>query len=155
MILWMLACGAEKKIFDPEVTESPVPVAGFYDVTVAEEWDGDCNLDDPVTCEAPEQEWEADPRGDVLILYQDYWTPSSCVLTGLDFVCDDGSWNESRAQVTKTVEGTFTEDGEVSGVKAVELDCGGAGCDILEEMYGQRLDVPCRVEAAFEGSLGD
>lgn len=154
-MIWLLACvqetGGRNNPQPDDIEIAPIP--GFYEVSLAEEWEGDCNLDDFATYDEPEQEWEALPRGAVLILYQDYWAPNSCTLDGMDFSCDDGSWSESRAQVDKTIEGSFVLDGTLTGRKVVELDCGGSGCDILEEMFGNRLGVPCRIEAPFEGVL--
>jgi hypothetical protein len=153
----LLACAPQPAdTGSPAVDTAPVPWAptkGAYAVTVADAWDGDCDFDDPATYEAPAQEWTFDPRGDVLIVYRDFWTPTACTLDGAAFGCDDGSWEEGRMQVTRRVEGEFPDEASVRGALVVELDCGGTGCDTLQDTYGRRLDFPCRSEAAFEGTL--
>lgn len=152
-LLLLLACGGDDSAARAAPGEEGSPVAGAYAMTVADAWSGTCDLDDPATYEAATQEWTFDPRGDVLILYRDFWTPLTCTLDGLAFSCDDGSWNGGRMEVTRLVEGTFTASGTVGGQLVVELDCGGAGCDELQETYGRDLTFPCRAEAAFSGAI--
>ncbi len=154
MILALLACApADPSLPGDAAPAEPTPGAGAFAVTVAEEWEGDCDFEDPATYQDPEQDWMFDPRGDVLILYKTFWEPLSCELSGVDFVCDDGSWESGRMQVTLLVEGTFPTEATVEGALVVELDCGGAGCDSLQDLYGRRLDFPCRSEAPFEGAV--
>jgi hypothetical protein len=155
MIFALLACApAEPEpTADTATVEVPVPVAGRYTIELAEEWEGDCQLDDPATYDDLVQEWTFDPRGDVLVLYLDFWNLTSCTLDGLDFSCDDGSWSGGRAEVQKRIEGTLTPTGRVEGQRVLELDCGGPGCDTLQDSYGRRLDFPCRAEVPFEGAV--
>lgn len=153
MILALLACAPAPTPEAPAPTEQ-APVAGTFAVTVSEEWEGDCEFEDPATYQTPEQTWTFDPRANgVLILSPGLWDVLSCALDGPDFTCDDGSYEEGRAQVTRLVEGAFTSDTAVAGALVIELDCGGAGCDALKDAYGRRLEFPCRSEAAFEGTL--
>lgn len=156
MILLLFAC-AQPAPEDtagtplPPADVPPVPAAGDYAVEVAGTWEGDCRFEDPATYQPPEQVWTADPRGEVLVLYLDYWTPVACSLDGLDFTCDTGSWAADRMQVTHTLAGAFSADETVAGAIVLELDCGGAGCDTLQDLYGNRLSFPCRAEAPFTG----
>lgn len=154
MIFALLACAHPDPVSpgDPAAAE-PAAGAGTFAVTVAAEWEGDCDFEDPATYQEPEQEWSFDPRDDVLIVYTGFWEVASCSLEGADFRCDTGSWGGGRAQVTLLLEGTFPSEDTVEGARVVELDCTGAGCDSLKELYGRRLDFPCRSEARFEGRL--
>jgi hypothetical protein len=153
LALSLLGCDGPASDEAPASAPDPTPTAGVYAMTVAEEWEGDCDFQDPATYEAPEQEWTFDPRDDVLIFYEDFWTPLYCTLDGLDFSCDDGSRSEGRFRVTRLVEGTFPDAQTVSGAVVVQLDCSGTGCDTLKDLYGRGLDVPCEAQAAFDGVL--
>lgn len=155
MMLLLLACtGTDTE--ETAMPDAPVaaPVGGTYTVTLGDTWVGSCDLADAATHGDVEQEWTVDPRGDTLIVYLDYWSPISCALDGFDFGCDDGSWSGGRAQVTRRVEGSFPTDARIEGALVLELDCGGAGCDTLKDMYGRGLEFPCRSEVEFEGVLG-
>jgi hypothetical protein len=154
VILLLASCAAVDS--GEDATETGVPAAppvgaGAFTMTIADTWAGDCEFDDPATYQ-PAQEWTFDPRGDVLVLYKDFWTLVSCTLDGAEFLCDDGSYQESRMQVTKEIEGSFATGTTVEGALVVELDCGGNGCDSLKDLYGKKLDFPCRAEAPFSGT---
>lgn len=157
MILALLACGPTEPSGDGDATDTPdvapevEPVGdGTFVMTIADTWEGDCDFDDPSTYQ-PAQAWTFDPRGDVLVLYKDFWSLVACDLAGADFSCDDGSWQQSRMQVTREIEGRFSSETSVEGALVIELDCGGNGCDELQYLYGRRLDFPCRAEAPFSG----
>lgn len=137
---------------EPAADAEPRPEGGAYAVSVADTWEGDCELTDPATGEAPEQEWTLAPSASGMVLYPDFWNVLVCSLDGEAFVCDDGSWSTPRAEVGRRVQGQFAGPDTIEGALVLTLDCKNSGCDELEAAYGRRLKFPCSAEAPFSGT---
>lgn len=139
----------EDSAADP--ADTPAPEGGAFVVGVADTWEGDCTFTDPSTGQDPEQEWTLDPDGDRMVLYLDFWTLTTCSLSGLEFDCDNGSWSTARIDVSRRVQGRFLGDEGLEGELVVALDCKKDGCDDLQAAFGRRLEFPCTATAPFSG----
>ena len=156
MILVLLSIGC-----DPDTNKNPgkeevaeVPGAGRYAVNAASSFVGDCALEDSATYAEPEQSWTLDPRGDVLILYPDFWDTWRCSLEGMDFACDQGSWEVTGrrpARFSRVLVGSFSAPDVFVAQDTVTMSCEEGGCDDLRDLYGSDLNFPCTVTAEFVG----
>ena len=95
-----------------------------------------------------------DPRGEVLILYPDFWDSLRCSLEGMDFACDRGSWEVTGrrpATFSRVLLGNFSAPDVFVAQDTVTMSCEEGGCDDLRDLYGADLNFPCTVTAEFVG----
>lgn len=95
-----------------------------------------------------------DLRGEVLILYPDFWDTWRCSLEGMDFACDLGSWEltgRRPAVFSRMLIGSFSAPDVFVAQDTVTMSCEEGGCDDLRDLYGPDLSFPCTSTAEYLG----
>lgn len=139
----------------PELT----PAEGPWTLAWAEEYGGDCALDDMDTRQPASVEWALELESNGFTFYDETGYPVGCDLVAGSFDCSLGTYSvgytdsglDAVETITTEILGTFLSETAMEAIYAIRAACQGADCGLVGESYGRDFTYPCSAEAGIVG----